>query len=101
MHGTLVRRLTLVLAAALVVCAGGALGLEPREPASFLELQEFFLPELYLSSAHAPLAAMQIAEAQLGLVNAWVTGRSSCAASDIADALASTSRAVAEALSQR
>ena len=49
----------------------------------------------------APLAAMQIAEAQLGLVNAWVTGRSSCAASDIADALASTSRAVAEALSQR
>lgn len=48
-----------------------------------------------------PLAAAQIAEAQLGLVHAWVSGRSSCAASDIGPAIAATSRAIVESLRAR
>jgi hypothetical protein len=80
---------------ARVLLAGGVRPFLIRTLATQIE------PRLGDLAIPAPLAAMQIAEAQLGLVNAWVTGRSSCAASDIADALASTSRAVAEALSQR
>jgi AcrR family transcriptional regulator len=57
-------------------------------------------PRLGELSIPTPLAAMQIAEAQLGLVHAWMTGRTPCAASDIAEALAVTSRAMAEALGE-
>jgi AcrR family transcriptional regulator len=56
------------------------------------------LPELKLPRS---LAALQVAEAQLGLVHAWITGRSPCAASDIADALAATSTAMVESLRPR
>ena len=49
----------------------------------------------------APLAAAQIAEAQLGLIHAWITGRSACAPAAMAAAMASTSRAIADALVRR
>jgi AcrR family transcriptional regulator len=41
-----------------------------------------------------PLAAALIARAQLGLVTEWVTGRHRCAPSVLADAMASTTRAL-------
>lgn len=53
------------------------------------------LPDLTIPGA---IAAAQVAEAQLGLIYAWVAGRSPCAASDIAPALAATSRAIMESL---
>lgn len=57
-------------------------------------------PRLGELTIPTPLAAMQIAEAQLGFVHAWMTGRSPCAASDIAGALAKTSQAMAHALEE-
>ena len=55
MHGALVRRFRLVAALLLVFSAGAVSAFDPKEPTSVLDLQEFFLPELYLSSGHAPL----------------------------------------------
>lgn len=55
-------------------------------------------PWLPAVSIPKPLAAAQVAEAQLGLVYAWVAGRSPCAAADIAPALAATSRAMVASL---
>ena len=59
------------------------------------------LPDARTLLIPAPLAAAQIAEAQLGLIHAWITGRSACAAADMATALAASARAVADALVRR
>jgi hypothetical protein len=45
-----------VAAAACCALAGAALALEPKEEGSYLSAREFFLPELYISNANAPLA---------------------------------------------
>lgn len=59
------------------------------------------LPDARSLMIPAPLAAAGIAEAQLGLINAWVAGRSACAAEDMAAALAASARALAAALVRR
>ena len=59
------------------------------------------LPDARTLLIPAPLAAAQIAEAQLGLINAWITGHRACAAEDMATALAASSRGMAEALVRR
>lgn len=59
------------------------------------------LPDVRTLLIPAPLAATQVAEAQLGLIHAWITGRSACATADMATALATSARAVADALVRR
>jgi AcrR family transcriptional regulator len=59
------------------------------------------LPDARTLLVPAPLAAAEIAEAQLGLINAWITGRRPCAAEDMAAALAASARALATALVRR
>ena len=59
------------------------------------------LPDARTLLVATPLAAAQLAEAQLGLINAWITGRSFCAADDMANALAATTRALVEGLRRR
>lgn len=55
------------------------------------------LPDARTLSIPAPLAAAQIAEAQLGLIGAWISGRSACSAGDMAEALAASAQAIAAA----
>lgn len=49
----------------------------------------------------APLAAAQIAEAQLGVISASLSGHSTCPAADMATALASASRGITLGLVRR
>lgn len=48
-----------------------------------------------------PLAALQIAEAQLGLIVGWLTGRSAVNPRDMAEALIRTTHALSTALAER
>ena len=46
----------------------------------------------------APLLAAQIAEAQIGLLEAWIVGRAQCPAEDVARAMVAGTRAILAAL---
>jgi hypothetical protein len=55
MHGTSVRRSRLTTLVSALFVAAAALAFEPKEPTSFLDLQQFVAPELVISSSHLPL----------------------------------------------
>jgi AcrR family transcriptional regulator len=59
------------------------------------------LPDARTLLIPAPLAAAQVAEAQLGVIGAWLSGHSPCPAVDMAAALAAASRAIALGLVRR
>lgn len=59
------------------------------------------LPDARTLLIPEPLVAAQVAEAQLGLIHAWITGRSACAADDMALALTASTRALVEGLQRR
>ncbi len=48
-------RLRLALLGAVAASAGAAWAIQPKQPTSYSQGREFFLPELYLSTANAPL----------------------------------------------
>jgi hypothetical protein len=56
MRHAFVPRVGLAVVLPALWIAGAALALEPKDPTSVLDLQEFAAPELTLSSAHVPLA---------------------------------------------
>lgn len=59
------------------------------------------LPDARTLRVPGPLAAAQIAEAQLGLINAWITSHCACTAEDMATGLSASARAIAAALVRR
>lgn len=59
------------------------------------------LPDARTLLIPAPLAAAQVAEAQLGVIGAWLSGHSTCPALDMATALAAASRAITLGLVRR